>query len=686
MSATLTERLSGMAWSEDPDGIDLHQIRVDFNASGGAPAELAASMSVRLPRRGPLKLSQVGQAAMLSDVRDYVLAAEQVLAGPVTLRWYVGADGVEVADQRLLDQPLPWGAAPGRGFSVTPNSNDRWSRANAGEVIPNVMTPLSWSVISGALERGFQEPWGDWTAGRRFVALFDGYVYFNVGLMLELMEQRLGLPSAHFLEAVGGPEDPGAGTSQIHWSLVLRRLPFIFRSLGAQRGLAQRWPSQRAAAEAERDRLRALPVSELSDANILRELNRSAAQAERLVIFLMESQTAVFSAVQGLLWSVDRWLGADQRQLALSVLQGLQGVRTQEGNIALRRIAERASDDQAATQFIQTHAAESIWPALQDDHLALALHWLRDAISDFLSEYGHRAAGELEAAEPRWVERPELILSTFRDYVLESDSEPSDAMIARQHDARLRAEGEIQQRLLAQPFGWLRWPIVKSQIEQTQAMQPLRENPKFTLLELSLQQRRLWQTLAERWLERDLIDQLDDVYYLHLEELAILTRRGADAVVANRMRNRIRRRRRQFDSWTKQRAAPLRDDRGNPLAEAPQVEPSETLPFNLKGIAAASGLAEGRAHVADTAEVGRQLTPGQILVARFTDPGWTPIFPLAAAVVTEIGGVLSHGAIVAREFGIPAVVNVPTVTSRIRSGDLLRVDGGSGQVTILERA
>ncbi|MYG90427.1 MAG: hypothetical protein F4188_02845 [Chloroflexi bacterium] len=117
-----------------------------------------------------------------------------------------------------------------------------------------------------------------------------------------------------------------------------------------------------------------------------------------------------------------------------------------------------------------------------------------------------------------------------------------------------------------------------------------------------------------------------------------------------------------------------------------EAEQYPDLPLTLRGIAASTGEAEGRAHVAENAATGRELTPGQILVARFTDPGWTPIFPLAAAVVTEIGGVLSHGAIVAREFGIPAVVNVQKATQQIRSGDLLRVDGSSGQVTIVERA
>ena len=167
------------------------------------------------------------------------------------------------------------------------------------------------------------------------------------------------------------------------------------------------------------------------------------------------------------------------------------------------------------------------------------------------------------------------------------------------------------------------------------------------------------------------------------------------------MRSRIRRRRAQFAEWRQTPAPPLRDPRGEVIGlrsvsvdavvhEGEATESNDAAesdgPSALRGIAASAGVAEGVAHVADSPAVGREIQSGQILVARFTDPGWTPIFPLAAAVVTEIGGVLSHGAIVAREFGIPAVVNVQKATEIIRSGDTLRVDGSNGEVTILDRA
>ncbi len=708
MNETVTDRLGGLAWSEDPLGRDLAALRIDV--------EGAAPQSLSIPRRGPISFTQFGDAESLTAVRAALLEAETTFDGPVTLRWHVDGDGrIDIADTRLIDEPLPWGSGPGHGMPQQPHELDRWSRANAGEVIPNVLTPLSWSVISDALDRGFHAPWGEWTTDRRFVAMYDGYVYFNVGLIMELLQERLGLSTIHFLEAVGGPEAADAQLgdgdfSSIRWSRMLRQLPFLLRSLRDQDQIPKRWPAQRAAAEAERDRLQALDTAAMSDRDIFRALTRSAGESERQTIFLMYAQSAVYSAVQALLWVTDRWLGSNRRELALSVLQGLPGIRTQEGNIALRRIAQRAARDDEAAAFISVEDAQSLWPAVQSERLPESLAWLRDELNAFLSEYGHRAAGELEAAEPRWVERPELILDTFRDYVLQPQSNDPDELLERQQAAARKAEQEIRDQLLSgSRWGRARWLLVRAQIQQARRLQPLRENPKFTLLELSLQQRRLWRVLADRWIERGVIDAHDDVYYLLFDELATLSRRSSDPVVGARMRSRIRRRRRQYDRWSRTPAPPLRDRLGEPIntaePEAPMTpasaaagdtelrdapehissDESEALPLTLRGIPASTGQASGYAHVADSPTVGREISQGQILVARFTDPGWTPIFPLASAVVTEIGGVLSHGAIVAREFGIPAVVNVQQVTERIQSGDRLHVNGATGQVTILER-
>lgn len=696
--------LSGRAWSEDPSGQLIESIVVDF--------EVPAPDRQYVPTSGPPGSSPLCDERTLADIRSAVLDAEARLRAPATIRWRLADSGrIEVVESEAISEPLPWGTAPGRGMPDQPDANDRWSRANVGEIIPNVMTPFSWSAAGELFEVGYQRFWRGWGAGRRFVAMYDGYVYFNFGLILELVEDRFGLSGQQLLEAVGGPEaddrlDPdrqGRSGTTIHWSRLLRRLPFLIRWLHHQHRLPPRWLAMRDAAEAERDRLKMLPFDDLSDREIVSELSSSYVETERQTTFAMLAQTAAFSATQGLFWALGRWLGAEHRNLSLELLQGVPGVRTQEGNLELRGIAWRVAQDEVARAFVQRETPASLWSALHSDRLPSSIDWLRESLDRFMDEYGHRGPGEMEAAEPRWVDQPELILSSFCDYVRAPERWNPQEVTAQQRRAREAAGARIRELLRTQRFDRVKWRLINMQIHQARRLQPLRENPKFTLLELALQQLRLWRALAGRWVERGLIAETGDVYYLQIGELETLADRSDDPLVVARMTSRIRRRRLQHLAWSARDPVPLRDHAGRPLgatanepgvSQVPTSEPEagasaraedDSLPLTLRGIAASSGVIQGLAHVADSVAAGRRLAPGEILVARFTDPGWTPIFATAAAVVTEIGGVLSHGAIVARELGIPAVVNVQRVTRLVRPGDLLRVDGASGRVTILSR-
>ena len=694
---------TGRVWSEDPTGRFLNLIVVDFETPLSGRSQLSPD--------GALKPSPHCDIRTLEALRRIVIEAERQLRSPAVVRWRGSGDNLEILETRAITDPLPWSSALGSDIDPEPHPSDRWSRANVGEIIPNVMTPFSWSAAAGLLEEGYRSFWGDWAAGRRFVAMYDGYVYFNFGLIMELVEDRFGLSADQLLQAVGGPEasewidagGPGQSTTTINWTTLVRRLPFLIGWLRDQHRLPQRWPEMRAATEAERDRLRALELDGLSDREITAHVSHSYAETKRQATFAMLAQTAAFTAAQGLFWALDRWLGAEHRSLSLQLLQGVPGIRTQDGNLALRRIAWRVAQDEAARAFVEGQQPVSLWPALHSDRLPPDLAWLRDDLDRFLEEYGHRCAGELEVAEPRWVDRPELILSSFYDYIHAPGPHDLEQSLARQRAARETAEAQIQELLRATRFGGLRWRLLRAQVHQARRLQPLRENPKFTLLELALQQLRLWRALAARWLERGLLDEPDDLFFLQIGELEALAESPDDPLVAGRMTSRIRRRRLQYADWVRSDAPPLRDRDGRAVAtmarradesqEAAQAEPERgppsqelpVLPLTLRGIAASSGTVEGPAHVADSVSAGRRLTTGAILVARFTDPGWTPILSSATAVVTEIGGVLSHGAIVAREQGIPAVVNVQRITRLVRSGDLLRVDGARGEVTILSR-
>ena len=711
---------TGRAWSEDPLGESLTHARVSVD--GGD--------SLLVGRSGALRARGGLDGALLAALRDRVVSAEAELGEPAQLRWRVGEDAaLTVEDAGPIEAPLPWSAMEAQGADqwgwegLGEHEEDQWSRANAGEVFPGVMTPLTWSLTGAALDRGFAAPWGRMARGRRFVALFDGYVYFNFGLILELLGNRVGMRTADFLQAVGGPEaqsdaayDRGhsdrppivgglrggpttrapaseppsqspptmegeaEGDRPNYWRLFVN-LPFLTWRAAVQRWLPLRWPRERAAAARERARLQAVGA-DASDGEMLRALRGSAQFSSDFVVFLMQCQTAAFGQVQFLLWLSEAWVG--DRALALRLLQGLPNVLTAESNLELWRLAERAAQDAPAAAVIAATPAEELLAALEAEAGAA---WLADELRSFLAEHGHRTTAELELSTPRWSEEPAPLLGTFRDYALHPQQTSLERLHARQVADRRAAEAQARRALTAHPVErWLpaRWLFYLLVVRDAQALQPLRENPKYMLMQISLEQRRLYLLLGERWRACGALDAADDVFWLLGGEALTLARQIDDAAVRGRMRSRMRRRRRQYELWESQTPPPIRDRRGAPLASALAAAAAPVAESGpLRGIAASAGVAQGRARVATSPAEGRELVAGEVLVARFTDPGWTPIFPLASAVVTEIGGMLSHGAVVAREYGIPAVVNVRGATTRIQTGDQLEVDGSAGVVRVL---
>ena len=678
--------ISGQAWSEDPLGESRTLARV----------ELDDGASTLVERRGVLQERQGLAAELLTKIRDRVVEAERRLGEPAQLRWGVDDGGaLSVDDVGPIDAPLPWSRMEPEGpdqwgwDGLQPHSGDRWSRGNAGEVFPGVMTPLTWYLTGAALDRAFAAPWGKLAAGRRFIALFEGYIYFNFGLIMSLLSDRLGLRTSDFLVAVGGPEAAAetraagahASTRPNYWR-ILANLPFLIRRAAEQRWLPIRWRSERKEVLRRWEQLRQFDAEAASDREVVNALTVSGEFSSRFVSFLMRCQGSAFGQVQFLLWVSESWIG--DRSIALRLLQGLPNVLTAQSNLELWRLAERAAADLRAAELVARTPPDALIETLADDPDAA---WLADELTTFLAEHGHRTTAELELATPRWVEEPASLLETFRGYVEHPEQSSPARLHERQVADRRAAQAEARAALTANPIERLlpaRWLLYRLVIRDAQELQPLRENPKYVLMKLTLEQRRLYLLLGRRWQRSGALDAPEDVFWLAGDEILALARESDSPALRGRMRSRVRRRRRQYDEWASRAAPPLRDRDGSPTGEPAAAASAAEDSGPLRGIAASTGLAQGRARVATSPAEGRQLIAGEILVARFTDPGWTPIFPLAAAVVTEIGGMLSHGAVVAREYGIPAVVNVAGATSSIQTGDLLEVDGSTGEVRRIE--
>lgn len=558
---------------------------------------------------------------------------------------------------------------------------DLWTRANAGEVLPGLITPLTWSTIGAALndwfqrslvEAGFRE-----AEGVAFATLYQGRLYFNVGAMYHYYVVRGGLPSRAVLQPFGGPgADQGLPFPEagLRWARLLRFLP----AMGRQGRRQQRAPetlrrSIPLADEAARF-LASLDVARLSLQELFEAEQRVTEQLEPFYQVFNDCNGAAFSAYGTLSYLLELWTG--DPSLANDLVVGLEMTKTAEGSAELWRIARRA----AARADVRTLVARSSPATMLDD---LAAHPAAAPIASdlrhFLSLFGHRAADELNIVNPRWAEDPAPLMAVFKSYVVSpppgGPADVPERQRATREAAMARVDALLRRRLIDRVVPWKRL-VLRSYIRQAQTFVPLREDPKFYLLKVMLPLRRCHLEIGARLMSLGILDQPEHVFYIDAEELeSACTRPEPDRELRDRVRERLR----AYEQWSHLPIPWALDAEKRPIEERPRERSDGRV---LRGLAASSGRVTALARVITDLRQADTMREGEILVAPFTDPGWTPLFPLSAAIVTDLGGLLSHGAVVAREYGVPAVVNTGVATSVIRTGDRITVDGSAGTVEI----
>jgi pyruvate,water dikinase len=290
-------------------------------------------------------------------------------------------------------------------------------------------------------------------------------------------------------------------------------------------------------------------------------------------------------------------------------------------------------------------------------------------LEHFLAEYGFRCAGEIELSQPTWREAPELIEKLIVKY---RDAERPDPAAQARRRTAVR-EGAQAELLAALPRA--KRPIAHVLLRLARTFIPMREEGKATLAKGFDGTRVAVRARGRELVAAGVIDTEDDVFYLAYEEIRGTPPVDARALVLARRALRAAYEKLDLpDHWAGQ---------PNPITI---VTDGAARADSVTGTAAAHGVVEGRARVLHSAEQCDELEPDEILVCHTTDPSWASAFHLVAAAVIDVGSISSHGAIVAREMGLPCVIGTGNGTAVLRTGDLLRVDGGAGTVTVLEPA
>jgi pyruvate,water dikinase len=295
-------------------------------------------------------------------------------------------------------------------------------------------------------------------------------------------------------------------------------------------------------------------------------------------------------------------------------------------------------------------------------------------VRTFLDRYGHRGVAEIDAGVARWGEDPAHILGALANYM----QLPSDAASPVAQFRKGAADADAMIEELARRAGEkskLRGAAVRFALSRVRALAGVRELPKFHFVEVLARVRGLLFDIADDLVAAGRLDARDDVFMLRWSEVD-------RAIKGEDVRAIARERRATYAIEMGRRGLPriLLSDGTEP--EALAGGNTMNMEGNLRGTPASAGRVTARARVV-LDPVGARLEPGEILVAPSTDPGWTPLFLTAAGLVMEMGGAMSHGAVVARECGIPAVVGVPRATDRIKTGDRVTIDGASGTIEVL---
>jgi len=648
----------GLALSEKSAGDK--RIRVAPDGSGGVgetavPADEAGAFAI--------------DDARAREVAELSLRAARAIGASADVEWAFDGESV------WLLQARPITAAARPAVAATTATPIIWSNVNTGEILPDVATPMTWSVIHGHAEQIFGGMFGALGVhvdSSRLVGLVGGRVYFNLSMLRESFAHFPGMDPDTMLGGMHDyvqlpPLEPVRGRPT--WPALLRAAVSMPAYVIRHRpGKAPRFAaSMREVAESSIRAAAAAPDAE-SAYRLFLDLETHFDDFNDALAFM-----AVAMLGYGLLGGLTRkWLGDTTGSLASRLVAGSGDVVSAESGHALWRLSARARASQAVRGPLLVGIG---WDDVRDRLEAAAgrdpgVAEFLASWDAFMTEYGHHRRGELELANPTWAERPEYVLGIVRAYVVEEAGDDPLAAYERRAEDAETAAGECRARL-----GSLKRAAFGRVLGWGRASARTRENIKSEAVRWFVAIRHALLAVGARLVEAGTLESAEDVFFVECGELDELVHRPGKrdwrALVATRRAEHAR-----FAALS---PPPVVVGDWDERAGWDVSEHGRTL----KGISVSSGVARGRARVFLSADTDDTVYPGEILVAPFTDPGWTPYFVPAAGIVMDMGGLLSHGSIIAREYGIPAVVNVGPATRIISTGNLIEVDGDAGEVRIL---
>jgi phosphoenolpyruvate synthase/pyruvate phosphate dikinase len=650
VQAMVSAEVSGVMFTADP--VSGNRKVISIEAAPGLGEALVSGL-VRpdgYKVREQQVIEKVGEA--LSPAQILRLAAlgrriEAHFGAPQDIEWCLCQDTFYILQSRPITSlfPLP---------EVNDENNHVYVSVGHQQMMTDAMTPLGLSVWQHTAARPMLT-----AGGRLFVDLAPDFasparrnVVLNVlGKGDPLMREAfLTLVERDFIPLL--PEEP-AGPPPPNFQQQIEYDPQIVPELIAR---------SQASLAALSQNIRAHSGPELIDF-ILEELHE-----RRKGIFDPRSFAVIVTAMNAATWlneKMEEWLG--EKNVADILTQSVPGNVTSQMGLDLMALADTIRPYPEVIAYLQqTH----------DKQFLLALPALAggqevsSAIRTYLDRYGMRCAGEIDITRPRWSESPLTLVSAILSNLRNFEPGAGQRRFDQGREQALKKEQELLQRLRVLPEGESKAAETLRMIELVRNYAGYREYPKYDIVNryFIFKQALLRAT-------QGLFPHREDMYYLRLEELReVLATRQVDTDLIGRRKD-------DFKVYAKLTPPRVMTSDGEIIRG--HYKRSDLPEGAIAGLAVSSGLVEGRARVILNME-NADLSKDDILVTTFTDPSWTPLFVSIKGLVTEVGGLMTHGAVIAREYGLPAVVGVENATRLIKDGQRIRVHGSEGYVELLD--
>ena len=619
-----------------------------------APAGGTEHVSVE-PRRRRQPTLTAAQARQVARIGRRI---EAHLGQPQDVEWCLGAGGFEVLQSRPITTLFP----------VPPTSDGRnhvYVSVGHQQMMTDPMKPLGLAVWQLTALRPMHE-----AGNRLFVDVTDALVSpaGRSGLMAMLgrSDPLIGdalqsiVDRGDFLPVADGAGDATASVPAVAAGDDIETDPAIVAGLIAA--------DTASIAELRR------AIVDRAGTDLLDFIAADLDHLRRRRLLDPVSNQVIMAAMEASWWLDDRleeWLGERRAADALT-LSAPNNITSQMG-LALMDVADVIRPLPDVVAFLRDVTGDDFLDELAEVPGGRAAH---DAITAYLDRYGMRCAGEIDITRPRWSEQPTALVPLLLGNV--DNLAPGEAG-RRFEDGRRAAhakEQDVLRRLRELPGGPAKAAETTRMIDRVRTFIGYREHPKYAMVSRYFIYKQALLGQAQRLVDAGALAARDDIFFLRFDELRDVVRTGTvDAqLIATR----------QSEYRTAATVTPPRVLTSDGEALTGRYRRDDVPAGALTGLAVSAGTVEGRARiVVDMAHAA--VEPGDILVTAFTDPSWSPLFVAVAGLVTEVGGLMTHGAVIAREYGLPAVVGVEHATRLIRDGQRIRVHGADGYVEILGR-